>query len=124
MTRHVYLPTLILSDEGSHFRSAIVTEVTEILGIQMNHASTKPTQAIGILERLHASIKTALKISRAERRSMWHKFFQITVMNYNTTYHGTLCCEPSTVFHGRITYNVLNFNSAFNLFGKLRLIQI
>ena len=27
-------------------------------------------------------------------------------MNYNTTYHETLGCEPSTVFHGRIPYNV------------------
>ena len=29
-------------------------------------------------------------------------------MNYNTTYHETLGCEPSTVFHGRIPYNVLD----------------
>ena len=37
---------------------------------------------------------------------MWHKYVQIAVMNYNTTYHETLGCEPSTVFHGRIPYNV------------------
>ena len=29
-------------------------------------------------------------------------------MKYNTTYHETLGCEPSTVFHGRIPYNVHN----------------
>ena len=29
-------------------------------------------------------------------------------MNYNTTCHETLGCEPSTVFHGRIPYNVLD----------------
>ena len=29
-------------------------------------------------------------------------------MNYNTTYHETLGCEPSTIFHGRIPYNVLD----------------
>ena len=29
-------------------------------------------------------------------------------MNYNTTYHETLGCEPSTVFHGRTPYNVLD----------------
>ena len=39
---------------------------------------------------------------------MWHKNVQIAVMNYNTTYHETLGCEPSTVFHGRIPYNVLD----------------
>ena len=39
---------------------------------------------------------------------MWHKYVQIAVMNYKTTYHETLGCEPSTVFHGRIPYNVLD----------------
>ena len=29
-------------------------------------------------------------------------------MNYNSTYHETLGCEPATVFHGRILYNVLD----------------
>ena len=108
MTRHAYLPTIILSDKGSQFRSEIVAEITQILEIQISHASTKHAQTIGILERTHASIKTALKISTGERRSMWHKFVQIAVMNYNTTYHETLGCEPSTVFHGRIPYNVLD----------------
>ena len=29
-------------------------------------------------------------------------------MNYNTSYHESLCCEPTTVFHGRIPYNILD----------------
>ena len=29
-------------------------------------------------------------------------------MNYNTTYHETLGCEPSTVFLERIPYNILD----------------
>ena len=69
-----YLPTLILSDKGSQIRAEVVAEITQILGIQISHASTKHAQTIGILERTHASIKTALKISTGERRSMWHKY--------------------------------------------------
>ena len=108
MTTHAYLPTLILSDKGSQFRSEVVAEITQILEIQISHASTKHAQTIGILERTHASIKTARKILTGERRSMWHKYVQLAVMNYNTTYHETLGCEPSTVFHGRIPYTVLD----------------
>ena len=108
MTRHAYLPTLILSDKGSQFRSEVVAEITQILEIRISHASTKHAQTIGIKERTHASIKTALNISTGQRRSKWHKFVQIAVMNYNTTYHETLGCEPSTVFQGRIPYNVLD----------------
>ena len=39
---------------------------------------------------------------------MWHKYVQIAVMNYNTSYHENLGCEPTTVFHGRIPYNILD----------------
>ena len=41
MTRHAYLPTLIISDKGSQFRSEVVEELTRILEIQISHASTK-----------------------------------------------------------------------------------
>ena len=39
---------------------------------------------------------------------MWHKYVQIAVMNYNTSYHESLGCEPTTLFHGRIPYNILD----------------
>ena len=71
------------------------------------HLSTKHAQTFGILERTHATLTTSLKISTGERRSMWHRYVvQIAVMNYNTNYHESLGCEPTTVFHGRITYSI------------------
>ena len=108
MTRHCYLPTIILTDKGSQFRPDIVNQIAQTLDIRISHASTKHAQTIGILERTHASLKTSLKISTGERRSMWHKYVQIAVMNYNTSYHESLGCEPTTVFHGRIPYNILD----------------
>ena len=124
MIRRAYLSTLILSYKGSQFRSEVVAEIMQILEIQISHATTKHTQTIGVLERTHASIKTARKISMGERRSMWHKHVQIAVMHYNTTYHETLGCEPSMVFHGRIPYNVLDLKLGIKPSGKLRLTQI
>ena len=108
MTRHCYLPTVILTDKGSQFRSDVVNQIAQTLDIRISHASTKHAQTIGILERTHASLKTSLKRSTGERRSMWHKYVQIAVMNYNTSYHESLGCEPTTVFHGRIPYNILD----------------
>ena len=43
-----------------------------------------------------------------ERRTMWHQFLPMAVLNYNTSYHTSLGCEPSRVFHGRVPYNVLD----------------
>ena len=39
---------------------------------------------------------------------MWHKYINIAVLNYNTSYHTSIGCEPSRFFHGRIPYNVLD----------------
>ena len=63
---------------------------------------------IGILELTHASLKESLKIMKGERRTMWHQFLPMAVLNYNTSYHTSLGCEPSRVFHGRVPYNVLD----------------
>ena len=108
MTKHAYLPTTLISDKGTAFMSHVIKEVAGVLGITIKHATTKLAQTIGLLERSHASIKKALKIETGERRSLWHKYINIAVLNYNTSYHTSIGCEPSRVFHGRIPYNVLD----------------
>ena len=83
-------------------------QITTALGIQLRHATTKHAQTIGILEQTHASLEESLKIMTGERRTMWHQFLSMVVLNYNTSYHTSLGCEPSRVFHGRVPYSVLD----------------
>ena len=56
-----------------------------------------------------------MKIATGELRSLWHKYINIAVLNYNTSYHTSIGCEPSRVFHGRIPYNVLDLKLGFRL---------
>ena len=107
MTRHAYLPTLIITDKGNVFVSQVIHEVAEILGINLKHATTKHAQTIGVLERAHATIKSSLKMESGEYRKQWHKYLPIAILNYNTTYHSSIDCEPSRVFHGRVPHNIL-----------------
>ena len=93
--------------------SHVIKEVAGVLGITLKHATTKQAQTIGLLERSHASIKQALKIETGEWRSLWHKYINIAVLNYNTFYHTSIGCEPSRVFHGRIPYSVLELTLGF-----------
>ena len=106
MTKHAYLPTSLISDKGIALTSHVIKEVAGVLGITLKHATTKHAQTIGLLELSHASTKQSLKIETGERRSLWHKYISIAVLNYNTFYHAFIGCEPSRVFHGRIPYNV------------------
>ena len=108
MTKHGYLPTTLISDKGTTFMSHIIKEVARVLGINLKHATTTHAQTIGLLEQSHASIKQALKIETGERRSLWHKYVSIAVLNYNTSYHASMGCEPSRVFHGRLPYNIFD----------------
>ena len=108
MTKHDYLPTTLISYKGTAFMSYVIKEVAGVLGITLKHASTKHAQTIGLYEQSHASIKQALKIETGERRSLSRKNFDIAVLNYNTSYHTSIGCEPSRVFHSRIPYNVLD----------------
>ena len=100
--------TTLISDKGTAFTSHVIKEVVGVLGITLKHANTKHAQTFGLLERPHASIKQSLRIETGERRSLWQKYVIISVLNYNTSYHGSISCEPSRVFHGRIPYNILD----------------
>ena len=108
MTKHVYLPTTLISDKGTAFTSHVIREVAGVLGITLKHATTKHAQTIGLIEQSQASIKQALKIETGERRSLWHKYASIAVLNYNTTYHASISCEPRRVLHGRVPYKILD----------------
>ena len=79
-----------------------------VLGITLKHATSKHAQTIGLLERSHMSIKQSLKIETGERRSLWHNYISFAVLNYNTSYHSSIGCKPSRVFHGRIPYDILD----------------
>ena len=108
MTGQAYLPRLNIKEEGSVFVSQVIHEVAEILGINLKLATTKRAQTIGFLERAHATIRTSLKMASGDYRKQWHKYLPIAILNYNTTYHSSIDCEPSRVFQGRVPRNILD----------------
>ena len=121
MTRHAYLPTTLITDKGTAFTSRLVDEVAKILEIQIKCATTKHPQTIGKFERTHASLKCNLKMASGKYRRQWHKYLPLAVLNYNTTYHSSIGCEPSRIFHGRIPYNILDHRLGLNPNPKILL---
>ena len=119
MTRHAYVPTTLITDKDTAITSRLVEEVTKILGIQIKSATTKHPQTIGKLERTHASVRCNLKMASGEYRRQWHKYHPLAVLNYNTTYHSSLGCEPSRIFHGRVPYYKLDHRLGLNLNPKI-----
>ena len=110
MTKHAYLPTTLISDKGSAFMSHVIKEAAGVLCITPKHATKMHSQRFGPLERSYTSIKQALIIETSERRSLWHKYVSIEALNYNNSYHTSIGCQPSRVFHAHIPHNIPDIN--------------
>ena len=54
---------------------------------------------------------------------MWHKYVNIAVLSYNTSYT-SIGCEPSRVFHGSVPCNVLDLKLGIHPQKKHHQIQI
>ena len=53
-------------------------------------------------------------MASGDHRRQWQKYLPLAVLSYNTSYHSTLGCEPSKVFHGSIPYNYLGHKMGLN----------
>ena len=93
MTKHAYLPRTKLSDMRSVFVSRVIKEVADVLGITPEHVTTKHAETIGLFERTH----------------VWFK---------KTSYHRSIACEPSRVFHGSVPYKVLDLKMGILLWKQ------
>ena len=114
LCKHTYLQTTIITDLGTQFNAQVTHEIAAVLGIELKHATKKHAQTIGLLERTHASVKTHLKAATGELRNIWHEYLPFAVLNHNTTYHASLGCETSRVFHGRIPHKILDHKLGYN----------
>ena len=107
-TQHAYVPKTIITDKCTAFISSIMTEIMKTAGIKIDHATVKHAQTIGMLERSHQKLKQNLNLNVSADSPQWDRYVNIAVMAHNTTYHQSLKCTPSEVFHGRIPFNALD----------------
>ena len=61
-----------------------------------------------MVERFHQKLKQILKINISVDSPQWDRYVNLAVMAHNTTYHQSLKCTPSEVFHGRVPFNALD----------------
>ena len=99
--QHSYLPTKILSDLGTSFVAELFHELSKLLEIQLEHASLKHPQTIGVVERSHAALKRILKLNTDEKWTTRYRYADLATFIHNTSYHSSIGCTPRSLFHGR-----------------------
>ena len=60
---------------GTQSNSQVTKEVAAVLNIELKHATTKHAQTIGLLERIHASVKAHYRAATGELRNSGISFF-------------------------------------------------
>ena len=76
-------------------------ELTKLHEIQLEHASLKHPQTVGVVERSHSALKRILKLITNEQWNDWFKYVQLATFIHNTSYHSAIGCSPTVLFHGR-----------------------
>ena len=99
--QHSYLPKTLLSDLGTTFTSSLMAELAGLLEVKLKHATLKHPQSIGVVERSHDPLKRILKLNTSEQWNDWHKYVPLATFIHNTSYHSSINCCPTTLFHGR-----------------------
>ena len=102
------MPKHILTDKGTELTAELLTGNAETADIHISHATVKHAQTIGMVERKHVKLKNIHKISVNADRPQWDRHVDVAIMAHNTTYHDSLKCSPTEIFHGRIPYNPLD----------------
>ena len=98
----IALTQQFLTDRGFVSTSRLLTELMEILGIKINHATLKQAQTTGMTERWQI-----LKINVASDAPHWDRYFVSAVKAHNTIYHQLLKCSTPESFRGHVLNNVL-----------------
>ena len=96
-----YIPKQIMSDLGTQFVSELLHEITKLLEIKSSHATLKHPQTIGVVERSHAALARILKLNSNQAFTNWHKYVPLATFIHNTSYHTSIGCSPTVLFHGR-----------------------
>ena len=71
---HSYIPKNFLADLGKTFKSDLMHRLAALLEIQINHATLKHPQTIGLLEQSHGPLKRFLKLNTIKQWSVWLRY--------------------------------------------------
>ena len=111
-----------MSDLGTQFVSELLHQLTKPLEIITFHASLQHPQTIGVVEPSHAALARIMKLNSNQAFTNWHKYVPLATFIHNTSYHTSIGCSATVLFHGRESMKPLDLRfyssciqkSAFN----------
>lgn len=91
------VPEQVTTDQGTQFESRLFKELTVLLGCARIRTSAYHPQANGMVERLHRTLKTAI---RSIDPVNWSDVLPLVLLGLRTTFKQDLDCSPAEMLYG------------------------
>ena len=92
-------PSIITTDRGAQFRSALWSDVANFLGATLKHTTSFHPAANGMVERFHRSLKTSLKTQ--ENPSSWHSNLGFVMLGLRAAFKEDIGCSAAELTIGK-----------------------
>ncbi|XP_072019070.1 uncharacterized protein [Amphiura filiformis] len=97
----VGIPQEILSDQGTHFLSALLKELCKLLGIRQLVAAPYHQQTNGLLERFNRTLKIMLRTVMQGKIEQWDEYLPHVLFAYRETPQKSTGRTPFELLYGR-----------------------
>jgi hypothetical protein len=95
------VPTVILSDQGTHFHNQLMQAMAKLLGYNHKYSTTYHPQSNGMVERFNATFVPQIAKLQDKEHNNWDEFLSPVVFAYNTGTHSTTNYSPFQLLFGR-----------------------
>ena len=95
------VPTVILSDQGTHFHNQLMEAMSKLLGYDHTYSTTYHPQSNGMIERFNATFIPQIAKLQDRQNNNWDEFLAPVVFAYNTGCHSTTEYSPYELLFGR-----------------------
>lgn len=95
------VPSVILSDQGPHFRNQLMDNITRLIGYNHIYSSPYHPQSNGLVERFNATFVPQISKLQDTQHNNWDEYLQAVVFAYNTGIHKTTRYSPYELLYGR-----------------------
>lgn len=94
---HYGMPNIITTDQGRQFESKLFKELSQLTGSKHLHTTAYHPQANGIIERMHRTLKGAIKCHTSKN---WTDSLPIVLLGLRSTFKSDLNATPAEMLYG------------------------
>merc|ERR1711893_224186 len=94
-------PIELHSDQGSNFKSKLMTEVYRLMGIKKTQTTPYHPRGDGMVERMNRTLEDMLAHCVSERQTDWDQHLQLLAMAYRSAPHSSTAEMPNLLMLGR-----------------------